>query len=153
MKKILLISLLVLSCNTNKTAQPIDCIENIEYTEFSNENQPTVILDIKINDLSTIKKLENKKLREFIIYSIKKEDRNYFFYEVWKTPIRKENTFSFIIRTNYFSQNISDKEKRIWNKDNITKALSGDVGLIFDKDTIHVKPSKDREITIQLLND
>ncbi|WP_202704262.1 hypothetical protein, partial [Flavobacterium sp. UGB4466] len=95
----------------------------------------------------------NKELREFVIYSIKKEDRNYFFYEVWKTPIRKENTFSLLIRTSYFSPNILDKEKSIWNKDNITKALSGDIGLIFNKDSIRVKPGKDRKITIQLIKD
>jgi thymidylate synthase len=158
MKKIvfLFLFLLAVSCSKDKKTQPLASIEKIEYIDLDYEKQPGVIINIKVNDSIIAKKLKNKELREFIIYSIKKEDRNYFFYEVWKAPIRKGNIFSFLIRTSYFSQNISDKEKkgkRIWNKDNITKALSGDIGLIFNKDTIHVKPSKDRKIVIQELND
>ncbi|KQO21647.1 hypothetical protein ASF10_12925 [Flavobacterium sp. Leaf82] len=158
MKKILFLFLFLFafSCSKDKKTQPLASIEKIEYIDLDYEKQPGVIINIKVNDSIIAKKLKNKELREFIIYSIKKEDRNYFFYEVWKVPIRKGNIFSFLIRTSYFSQNIPDKEKkgkRIWNKDNITKALSGDIGLIFYKDTIHVKPSKDRKIVIQELND
>jgi hypothetical protein len=152
----LFLFLFAVSCSKDKKTQPLASIEKIEYIDLDYEKQSGVIIDIKVNDSSIIKKLENKQLRGFRIYSIKEKDRNYFFYEVWKAPIRKGNVFSFLIRTSYFSQNISDKEekkKRIWNKDNITKALSGDVGLIFDKDSVHVKPGKDRKIVIQMLKD
>lgn len=156
MKKMLFLFLFIVSCNTNKTTQPIACIEKVEYIDLDYEKQPVAIINIKVNDSSIIKKLENKELKAFRIYSIKKEDRNYFSYESWKAPIRKGNVFSFLIRTSYFSQNISDKEKkepRIWNEDNITKALSGDVGLIFDKDSVHIKPKNDRKIVIQMIKD
>jgi len=153
LKKILLLFLFAISCSKDKKTQPLASIEKIEYIYIDYEKQPGVIINIKVNDSIIIKKLENKELKAFKIYSIKKEDRNYFYYEVWKAPIKKGNVFSFLIRTSYFYQNISDKEKRIWNEDNITKALSGDIGLIFNKDSIHVKPSKDRKIVIQVLND
>ncbi|MCC9016466.1 hypothetical protein [Flavobacterium lipolyticum] len=155
MKKVLFLFLFLfaVSCSKDKKIQPLASIEKIEYIDLDYGKQPGVIINIKVNDSIIAKKLKNKELREFVIYSIKKEDRNYFFYEVWKTPIRKENTFSFLIRTSYFSPNILDKEKSIWNKDNITKALSGDIGLIFNKDSIRVKPGKDRKITIQLIKD
>jgi hypothetical protein len=158
MKKVLFLFLFLfaVSCSKDKKTQPLTSIEKIEYIDLDYEKQPGVIIDIKVNDSIIAKKLENKELKDFIIYSIKKEDRNYFSYELWRAPIKKGNIFSFLIRTSYFSQNISDREKkkkRIWNEDNITKVLSGDVGLIFDKDTINVESGKDRKIVIQMIKD
>lgn len=158
MKKVLFLFLFLfaVSCSKDKKTQPLASIEKIEYIDLDYEKQPGVIINIKVNDSIIAKKLENKELREFILYSIKKEDRNYFSYELWKAPIRKGNVFSFLIRTSYFSQNISDREKkkkRIWNEDTITKALNGDAGLIFDKDTINVKPGKNRKIVIQVIKE
>ena len=158
MKKVLItfLFLITLSCHKNKIIKPFAFIEKVEYIELDYEKQPVVIVSIKVNDSSILQKLKNMELKEFRIKSIKKEDRNYFLYETWKAPIKKENTFLFLIRTSYFSQNISDKKqnkKRIWREENIITALSGDIELIFDKDSICVKPRKDRKIIIQMLRD
>lgn len=151
MRKFLALFVFFVSCN--KTVEPIASIEKLEYIDLSYEKQPCVIFYIKVNDTLLSDKLKNKELREFRVNTIPKKDRNYFFYEVWKEPVKKGNIFSFLIRTSYFSQNISDREKRkkrFWSEDRIVKVLSGDVSLIFDKDSICLKASKDRKIIVQM---
>jgi hypothetical protein len=160
MKKVLFIfiSVFIISCNPNKKVKPIVCIGLIQYYEppSRNMNQPSILINIKVEDSSVCKKLEGGQLNGLVIYSIKKEDRNRFFYNTGKLPIKKGNNYSFVLWTSYFSPNISDIEnnkRREWESDDIIKALSGDVGLIFDKDTILATSCIDKKMIIETIND
>lgn len=158
MKKILLILIFVTSCNSDKSVQPTVCIDLIRYYEppKRNMNQPSVAITIKVNDSSVCKRLERGELKHLIIYSIKKEDRNRFFYSNWDSPIRDGNNFSFVIWINYFMSNVTymkNHKKREWESDEVLKALNGDIGLVFDKDTILAKSCLDKKMIIQMINE
>jgi hypothetical protein len=119
-------------------------------------NQPSVLISIKVEDSLVCKKLESGQLNGLVIYSIKKENRNRFFYNTGKLPVKKGNNFSFVMRTSYFSPNISDiknHKTREWQSNDIVKALSGDVGLIFNKDTILATSCIDKKMIIETIND
>lgn len=110
MKKILFILLIITSCNFDKEVKPIVCIDSIQYYEPPRHSliQPSILINIKGKDSSLCKKLEKGQLKGIIFYSIKKEDRNFFYIDPFKLTKKQENKFSFVIRTNYFRSNISD---------------------------------------------
>lgn len=158
MKKILLILILVVSCNSDKKVKPIVCIDLIQYYEPPRHNmtQSSILIDIEVKDSSLSKKLESGQLKGIVFSSKKKEDRVFLYTDLFKPPIKKENKFSFVIRTNYFRPNISDiknHKKREWESDEVLKALNGDIGLVFDKDTILAKSCLDKKMIIQMINE
>lgn len=157
MKKglLFLIMVFIVSCHSDKETKPIVCVESIEYHEPTNDNLghgSTVAINIKVEDSSIIKKLEGGKLMKPLIFSIKKEDNLFFYYKTYKLPFRKGNVFSFILWTGYFRPSFLNNQKK-WKPDEIIKALSGDIGLVFDNDTIRVGSCKDRKFVIQTVND
>lgn len=110
--------------------------------------QPSVLINIKVDDSVLLKKLETGKLTNLFLFSIKKEDRHFVYYETWRRPIKTGNIFSFVIWTNYFGPNDLNikHHRKIWSSDKIKKVLDGDIGLVFNHDTIvlkHIENKKD----------
>lgn len=121
-----------------------------------NMSQPSVLINIKVEDTLVYQKLERGQLNGLVIHSVKKEDRNHFFYNTGKLPVKKGNIFSFVMWTSYFSPNVIDiknHKRREWESDDIIKTLSGDVGLIFNKDTILATSCMDKKMIIETIND
>lgn len=157
MRKTLLVLLFIVSCNSNKETKPTVCIESIEYHEFSNYRlkQPTLQINIKVEDSVILKKIKSGKLTKLVIFSIRKEDRNVVHCQVSKIPLRKGNTFSFLFWTNYFGARNFDglHHRRDWDSFKITYKLSGDIRLVFGNDTIRTGNCKDKKIIMQLMKD
>ncbi|WP_268847868.1 hypothetical protein [Flavobacterium aestivum] len=155
MKKVLIFLTIVfiVSCHTDKKTKSTICVESIKYYEPLNDNlgeSPAVTINIKVEDSSVCKKLEGGKLKELLIFSIKKEDKLFIYYQTHERLFRSGNTFSFLIRTSYFKPNVLNNRKT-WKSDEIIKALNGDIGLVFDNDTIRVGSCKDRKFIIQTI--
>jgi hypothetical protein len=153
MKKVLifLIITFIVSCHSNKEKKTIICVESIEYHEPLNDElgqESTVTINIKVEDSSVFKKLERGKLKELLIFSIKKEEKLFVYYQTYKKPFRKGNIFSFLIRTSYFQPNRINNEK-VWSSDEIIKKLNGDIGFVFESDTIKIKSCKNRKVIIR----
>jgi hypothetical protein len=138
MKKIFILSLLCISCNT-KSKQDNFCVKKIWYHSQKERLIPSVI-EIKIEDDKGIifKKVESGKLKNIILYSIKKEDRYFFNIEpfgVGNQFKKEDNLITFYVFTSFFD---TERKPKLTPKE-IEKAITGDVGLIFDKDIIVVK--------------
>lgn len=137
MKKIFIL-LLCISCNT-KSKQDNFFVKKICYRSQKERLIPSVI-EIKIEDDKGIifKKVESGKLKNIILYSIKEEDR-YFFnivpFGVGNQFKKEDNLITFYVFTSFFD---TERKPKLTRKE-IEKAITGDVGLIYDKDTIVVK--------------
>ncbi|WP_281322751.1 hypothetical protein [Flavobacterium aestivum] len=155
MKKTLLIFLFIISCNSNKETKPTVCIERLEYEEFSNykSKQPTLQINIKVEDSAILKKILKGRLKKIIIFSMKKGDRNVVHCIVSKIPLKKANSVSFLFWTKSFLPLNSDGQLHRENEDLliITDKLSGDIGLIFDNDTIRAGSCSDNKVIIKLI--
>lgn len=152
----IIVFVLIVSCNSNKKTKPIVCLQKVEYHEPSkyNQNSPSLLIDIKVEDSVVLKKIESSKLTELILFSIKEEDRHFVYYQTWQLPIKTGNVFSFLIWTNYFGpSSLKLKHNRkVWSSNDIVKVLKGDIALVFEKDTVPVSVCKDREIKVQTIS-
>ncbi|NRS90790.1 hypothetical protein HNQ02_003737 [Flavobacterium sp. 7E] len=158
MKKILFLLIFITSCNQDMNVQPTACINLIRYYEPSKHNilEPSVLIRIKVKDSSVYKKLERGELKRLIMYSIKKEDQDRFLYNTSKPLIKEGNNFSFIIYTSYFMSNVKyrkNHEEREWEPEKIIKALDGNIGLVFEKDTILATSCGNKKMIIQTINE
>lgn len=125
--------LLCISCNS-KLKQEKFCLKKIWYHSQKEMLVPSVI-KIKIEDNNDIisKKIKSGKLTNIILYSIKKEDR--VFFSKWDKFKKDKNSITIEVITSFFDSERTHK----WTSKEIEKAIRGDVGLVFDKDTIVIK--------------
>ncbi|NRS90789.1 hypothetical protein HNQ02_003736 [Flavobacterium sp. 7E] len=147
MKKCLVLILLCLSCNV-KSKKEFPCVTKMEYMPFLAQSTYTPEYTIKIyvedNEEILQKKIGFKKLKNIILYSIKVDDRGDFrLYDLESIYDKnKNNILVFKIFTSYFVPNIyinGIKKENKWMPQQIQKAIEGDVGFVFEKDTIRVK--------------
>lgn len=136
----MLFCLLYLSCNRKDNELSL-CVVKTEYKSKKINLIPSlIIISIDGNDKNTIAKIEEGKLSNVILYSIKKKYRDYFLlhnpYEKSKTPNRIKIITSFFDANRSFD---NDSIQHIWTQKEIEKTLKGDVGLVFPNDTIKVK--------------
>ncbi|WP_264544535.1 MULTISPECIES: hypothetical protein [Flavobacterium] len=98
-------------------------------------------INTTINDYELQKKIDNNQLKRVFFYSIKKEFRDYFVF--FKTIKKEDGLYDFKILTSFFDANRSFNnykiEHRKWSKEEIEKTIKGDIGLIFENDTIILK--------------
>jgi hypothetical protein len=142
MKKLILILLITLSsCNQNKTHDGF-CLKKIEYINQRKKLIPSIV-KIQIEDVDgyLAKKIQLGKLKNVILYSVKKNERRFFYLTSFDTgkQYKIENEIIIIpIITTLFEEDLGVKlsEKEIERK------IIGDIGLIFDKDTIRIKRCK-----------
>ena len=148
MKKIILLVLFFLSCNVKpKKEEP--CIKKMEYISQLKMLVPEAALNVYIEDKdgSLKGKVNSKELKSVIFYTIKQEDREYF--RLYEPNLIASNTDKniFILKmvTAYFYPKVYIhgviKEKK-WTPEQIQKAIEGDIGFVFEKDTIIVKMCK-----------
>lgn len=145
MKKIIFLVLLCISCN--EKPKPADyCVKKTVYTSQLRMLVPESAIEVYIEDENHIlrDKYPLDKLRKVLFYSIKKEDRDYFhLISAQVEPFKIEKGIIDIpILTAYFRPNIyihGVKRENKWSPDQIQKVLGGDIGLVFDKDTVRVK--------------
>ena len=133
MKRVLILMLLCISCNT-KSKQEKFCLQKIWYHSQKGVLAPSII-KIKIGDNNDVisKKIESGKLTNIILYSIKKEDRGFFL--KWDKFKKDKNSTTIEVITSFFDSERIHK----WTTKEIEKAITGDVGLVFDKDTVVIK--------------
>ncbi|MBS7229754.1 hypothetical protein KHA90_01845 [Flavobacterium psychroterrae] len=142
--ELIIIFLLVTSCN-NKTVEvtkPIVCVNQIWYHEDKHSlGSPTVNFTIKIEDTIISKKIKSGKLNDIVMYNLDKQYSDFVHlepFEIGRQFTEKKNIFSFKILTVLFAHS-PNKNRHRWTPEEIKKAIQGDVGLVFKKDTIRVK--------------
>lgn len=138
---IILIIITLFGCQEYKKI----CLNKIEYISQKESLVPSVInINTTINDYDLQKKIDNNQLKRVFFYSIKKEFRDYFVF--FKTIKKEDGIYDFKILTSFFDANRSfnnyKTERNKWKKEEIEKILNGDVGLIFENDTIILKNCK-----------
>lgn len=158
MRILLFISLFIISCKSDINKKAIVCIERVEYFEPTRKDMggASLLLNIKVEDSILYTKIEKRQLKGLILYSIKKEDRGYLSYDILKEPLKESDGFSFVIWTSYFRQNITDvknHKQREWNSNKIITALEGNIGLVFENDTVIATSCLNKKMIIQLIND
>lgn len=143
MRKILFLLCLV-SCNSKtnqQTATPNVCIDMIwNYESANKSNQPYVGIKIKIEDSLTFKKIESGKLNNIFLYNLDKRYSQFFKLESFGIGRQFEKAgsfFTFKIQTFIFSGSPNNYLSK-WSNENIKKVFDGDIGLIFDKDTMRI---------------
>ena len=145
MKKILCLSFLFLifaSCQKNKmlTDESV-CIDNIwNYEDPKSSSLPYVGIKLKIEDSSTLKKIEGGKLSNIILYNLDKKYSQFFKLESFGIgrQFKKKGSFlMFKIQTFIFSGSPNNYLAK-WADDDIEKVFQGEIGLVFDKDTIFI---------------
>lgn len=145
MKKIIFLFFIVcISCNT-KSKESNLCVNKITYKSQKKSLVPSVI-QIKIvgDDGKILKKIENNELQNVILFSIKEEYRHYF--NVLKSFKKDKNPITITLITGFYDAKRSfrteDDWKHNWNQKEIESTISGDIGLVFTKDTIKIKMCK-----------
>ncbi|MDN3675294.1 hypothetical protein QWY99_19870 [Flavobacterium branchiarum] len=145
MKKYIILALLCLSCNV-KSKKDEPCVQKMEYFPLLDMLVPESAIVVYVDDKEGYlqKKISFKKLKEVILYSIKEEDRRYFRIAIPESILDKveDNTIIFSISTNYFRPDIlidDVRRENKWTPEQIQKAIEGDIGFVFKKDTIRVK--------------
>ncbi|KIA99247.1 hypothetical protein OA93_06360 [Flavobacterium sp. KMS] len=142
--KLIILLLLVTSCNnrTVETIKPIICVNQIWYHEDKHSlGSPTVNFKIRIEDTIISKKIKSGKLNDIVLYNLDKQYSDFVHlepFEIGRQFTENNNIFSFKILTVLFA-NSPNKNRRRWTPEEIKKTIQGDVGLVFEKDTIRVK--------------
>jgi hypothetical protein len=135
---------LCISCNV-KSKKEDSCITKIEYISQLDMLVPESSINVYIEDKEGILqvKFAFKELRSVIMYSIKEEDRQYFHSYPDLIPSKTEKDIvTLTILTFYFHPDAfihGVRKENKWTPEQIQKAIEGDIGLVFDKDTIMVK--------------
>jgi hypothetical protein len=140
MKKLLfLFVLLFISCNTAPESEKY-CVEKVTYINKKLNLIPSVIqIEIKDTGKFIFKNIEEGKLTNVFLYSLKKEDRCYFRYvdemKIKGKPKTNKETTILTLITGYFDSEIYHK----WTQNEIKKFLKTDIGLVIGKDTLRLK--------------
>lgn len=143
MRKLIILLLIIFNCCGQKESQNNFCLKKIEYVN-QRESLISSIVKIEIKDKSGAlsKKLSSGNLKNVILYSVRDSDRKFFYLSSFATgkQFKIENDVIILpLITTLFEKdlgsNLSNQE--------IQKKINGDVGLIFDKDTIRVKKCDD----------
>ncbi|RUT71281.1 hypothetical protein D0817_05210 [Flavobacterium cupreum] len=140
MKKniILIFIIFIFSCKNYKSYDKY-CIKKIEFINQSRNLIPSIV-KIQIEDSNDSLKnlLALGKLKKVILYSVKANDRDFFYLAPFGTGkqfnIEGEVINLSLMTTLYekeFGNRLSDIE--------IEKKVNGDIGLVVDKDTIVIK--------------
>jgi hypothetical protein len=134
-----LIVYLFLSCNESAKSE-IYYLKKVSFIDQKQQLIPSLIR-IEFTDPKKVllKSIEEGKLKNVFLYSISKEDRNYFHY-LNETKIKlkhKTNKDQIILtlETSYFDSERNHK----WKKSEIEKILETDIGLVIEKDTVRLK--------------
>ncbi|MDN3675295.1 hypothetical protein QWY99_19875 [Flavobacterium branchiarum] len=144
MRKYIILVLLCVSCNL-KPKKEDPCVTKIEYISQLDMLVPESAINVYIEDKEGFlqEKLAFKELKGVILYSIKEENREDFHSYPDLIPSKTDNNIVILkILTAYFHPNIYIKGVRRenkWTPEQIQKAIDGDIGFVFEKDTIRVK--------------
>ncbi|HQZ25318.1 MAG TPA: hypothetical protein PLD18_08465 [Flavobacterium sp.] len=135
---ILFIVAIVMSCNQKKS-QDIFCLKKIEYINQREKIIPSIV-EIQIEDVNRFleKKILSGKLKNVILYSLKETDRNFLYLTPFGTgkQFKIENSIITLpIITTLFEKDLGNT----LSNQEINKRINGDVGLVFDRDTIIIK--------------
>lgn len=139
-----IVLLLIISCNKKpiETVKPIVCVDKVWYHEDKHSlGSPSIRFSIKIEDTIISKKIKSGKLNDLVLYNLDKRYNIFVHlepFEIGRQFTEKDNLFTFKILTVLFADS-PNKNRRRWTPQQIQKAIGGDVGLVFDKDTIRVK--------------
>lgn len=145
MRKIIILVFLCVSCNVKPKIED-SCITKIEYISQLDMLVPESAINVYIEDKDDLLqgKLAFKELKSVIFYSIKEEDREYFrILSPDLIPSKTDNNIvilkvlTFYFHPDAFIHGVRIKNK--WTPEQIQKAIEGDVGFVFEKDTIRVK--------------
>jgi len=140
MKKLLcLLIFFFLSCNESPKSKNY-CIKRISYVNQKRRLVPSIIqIEIKDSEKLILKNIEQGKLTNVFLYSLKKEDRYYFHYfdemRIKGKPKTDKESIILTLITGYFDSEIYHK----WTKGEIEKILKTDIGLVIGKDTLRLK--------------
>ena len=140
MKKLLcLLIFFCLSCNESPKSKSY-CVKKVSYVDQRRSLIPSIIqIEIKDSERFILKNIVEGKLTNVFLYSLKKEDRNYFRYidemKIKGKPNFEKETIILKLITGYFDGEIGHK----WTKSEIEKVLKSDIGLVIGKDTLRLK--------------
>lgn len=136
---------LCLSCNVEQKKQNY-CLKKAEYFPLTKMLVPESSIKLYIEDKDGIlqKKVNLETAKNILFYSVKEKDRNNFHLITPQIKSFKiENGIITIpVLTAYFRPNIyidGIRRKNEWSSEQIKKVIEGDVGIIFDNDTILIK--------------
>ena len=139
MRKLGVLLLIIFNCCGRKESQNNFCLKRIQYID-QRESLISSIVKIEIKDMNGVlsKKISTGNLKNVILYSVKDGDTKFFYLTSFPTgkQFKIENDIIILpLITTLFEKdlgsNLSNKE--------IQKKINGDVGLIFDKDTVRIK--------------
>ncbi|MBS7231738.1 hypothetical protein KHA90_11940 [Flavobacterium psychroterrae] len=145
MKKIIVLILLCVSCNL-KSKKEEPCVIKMEYISQLDMLVPESVINVYIEDKEGFLqgKLSFKKLQDVILYSVREEEKDYFhLLSPYLIPSKTDKNIvilkvaTFFFRPNVFIHGVRRENK--WTPEQIQKAITGDVGFVFEKDTIRVK--------------
>lgn len=135
---ILFIVAIVMSCNKKKS-QDIFCLKKIEYINQREKIIPSIV-KIQIEDVNRFleKRMLLGELKNVILYSVKENDRKFLYLTSFGTgkQFKIENSMITLpIITTLFEKDLGNT----LSNQEIQKRITGDVGLVFDRDTIIIK--------------
>ena len=134
----LFISAIIMSCNQKKSQDDF-CLKNIEYINQREKLTPSIV-KIQIEDVnrSLEKRMLLGKLKNVILYAVKETDRKFLYLTSFGTgkQFKIENSIITLpIITTLFEKDLGNT----LSNQEINKRITGDVGLVFDRDTIIIK--------------
>lgn len=141
MKKLifLLVVYICFSCNQKKNYNQF-CLKKIEYINQRKQLIPSIVeIRIEDNDGFLIKKIASGKLKNGFLYSVKKEERKFFYLMSFNTGKQYRVENNIIILPILIATFFEDELKIKLSNQEIEKRITGDVGLVFTSDTILVK--------------
>lgn len=133
----LIIAFLFLACNTENKKL---CIEKIDYNGNPKSlGTPSLLIRLRDDSGKQIKKIETGKLTKVLLFSLKENEREYFFLDqgMFNQYKKDKNTIDIKLLTAFFID--TPFRKHTWTPTEIQKKIEGDIGLVFEKDTIRVK--------------
>ncbi|WP_268847865.1 hypothetical protein [Flavobacterium aestivum] len=145
MKKIIFLALLCICCNEKPKLDDY-CVTKIEYSPQLKMMVPQGAIMVYIEDKNHIlrDKCPLDKLTKVIFYSIKENsDCDFHLIKYQVEPFKIENNIIHLtILTARFWPDIyinGVRSENKWTPQQIQKVLKGDIGLVFEKDTVRVK--------------
>ena len=134
----LFISAIIMSCNQKKSQDDF-CLKNIEYINQREKLTPSIV-KIQIEDVnrSLEKRMLLGKLKNVILYAVKETDRKFLYLTSFGTgkQFKIENSIITLpIITTLFEKDLGNT----LSNQEINKRITGDVGLVIDRDTIIIK--------------
>jgi hypothetical protein len=136
---ILFIVAIVMSCNQKKSHNNF-CLKNIEYINQREKLIPSIVnIQIEDNDGFLIKKIVSGKLKTVFLCPVKKKERKFFYLMSYDTGKQFKVENNIIILPILIATYFEDELKIKLSNQEIGKRITGDVGLVFERDTIIIK--------------